>query len=312
MSNINKNKNENNNKSPSNLLKNGIDSIVFLFENKNNEYYKKISEFQIIINNLQIKNKNLIKENFILKKNNTNQNKLIEVLKNENNNLKNIINNIKGKLNIDLAINNIKDNNDKNNNNIINNNSIINNKNKVNKLNITNCGDNNSKTRNISNISGPISCSSKKDAFLSERFHKKNKVLGNNLNKKNEFKNNKRLYYSKKLVNNLSYNDYLLHIKDNYYSRQRSKNNSFNQYTLNNVLNNSNNNHIETKNILIKKREIRNKLRFNDNNKKNENENENVDVNLKTLNYLSHSNNLLDNYIKDSKKVQIYNTIELY
>jgi hypothetical protein len=331
MSKIKKQKKENANKSPSNLLKNGIDSIVFLFENKNNEYHKNISEYQIIINNLQIKNKNLTKENYILKNNNIRQNQLIEELRNENNKLKNIINNIKGKLNIDLSLSNIKDNNIKNNNSIINNNiinnSIINNNNiinksiinnKINKLNKSKYLDNNNRTRNISNISGPIPCYSNKDNFLTDRFHRKNNVLGNNIIKKNEFRNNKRLFVKKKLENDLSFNDYLLKIKDNYYSRQRSrqrtKNNSFNQNTFSNDLNNSNDYRSESKNILIKRREIRNKLRFNSVNNINDNDNDNVNdgVNLRSLNNLAYSNNLLDNYINDSKKVQIYNTIELY
>ena len=276
---------------------------------------------------MQIKNKNLAKENYILKNNNIRQNQLIEELRNENNKLKNIINNIKGKLNIDLSLSNIKDNNIKNNNSIINNNiinnSIINNNNiinkriinnRINKLNKSKYLDNNNRTRNISNISGPIPCYSNKDNFLTDRFHRKNNVLGNNMIKKNEFRNNKRLFVKKKLENDVSFNDYLLQIKDNYYSRQRSrqrtKNNSFNQNTFSNDLNNSNDYLSESKNKLIKRREIRNKLRFNSVNNINDNDNE--DVNLRALNNLAYSNNLLDNYINDSKKVQIYNTIELY
>ena len=103
-------------KSPSNLLKKGIDSIVFLFENKNKEYFKIISERQIIINNLEKKIKNLIMENNILKKNNARQAKFINELKNENNDLKNIINNIKGKLNINSHIIQKVSNNNINNN----------------------------------------------------------------------------------------------------------------------------------------------------------------------------------------------------
>lgn len=295
MSKIHKYKKEKEHKSPSNLLKNGIDSIIFLFENKNNEYHKKISEYEIIINNLKIKNKKLIKENYILKKNNTHQNKLIEELRNENNDLKNIINNIKGKLNIDLRYN-VNNNNDINRINNFNNNNI-----KINKLNINNYGDH-IRTRNISNISGKISSSSNNDAILTDRFHKKNNVLGNNINRKKEFKNNKRLYNNKKLEKDLSYNEYLFNIKDNYYSRERTKNNSYNQYFFNKELNNSNNNLSESNNTSLNKKEIRNKIKFI----------ESDDVNLRTLNNLSYSKNLLNKYINDSKNLHLYNTIELY
>ena len=302
---------ENVNKTPSNLLKNGIDSIILLFENKNNEYFKKISEYQIIINNLQIKNKKLIKENYILKKNNTHQNKLIKDLRNENNELRNIINNIKGKLNMDLShtnINNKKSNHNNNNySNDINhrnknnsNLSMINNKsfnsNMINKLNINNYGDS-IRTRNMSNFSGHISSSSYKDAFLTERFHKKNNVLSNNINnRKTEFNNNKSLYSNKKLEKNYSYfNDNCLNIKDNYYSRQRTKNNSFNQHYFSQEMNSK-------KNLTENKKDAKNKIKFIGR----------EDSNLRTLNNLSCSKNLFDNYINDSRNVQIYNTIELY
>jgi hypothetical protein len=130
-------------KLPSEKLKSGIDTIVCLFENKRNEYFKAISDNQIIITNLQRKIKKLVKENYILRKNNSYQNKLIEELKNENDDLKNIINNIKGKLNIESNIV------------IKNNNSINNNRIKINKI-INNYGnkDNTNRTRNISNLSG--------------------------------------------------------------------------------------------------------------------------------------------------------------
>ena len=303
MSNTHKHKEKKNHNSPSNLLKNGVDSIVFLFEKKNNDYHKKISEFQIIINNLQIKNKKLIKENYILKKNNTHQNKIIEELRNENNNLKNIINNIKGKLNIDLrykSVNNINDIN----NSSINSHSFNNNKIRINKLNINNYGENN-RTRNISNISGQVTSSSNKDVFLTDRFHKKNNVLGNNLNRKKEFKNNKRLFINKKLEKNFSYNEYIFKIKDNYYSRQRTKNNSFNQYFFNQEIKNVNSSLSESKNsknLLINKKDIKNKMRFI----------ESDDANLRTINNLSNSKLLLDKYINDSKNIKMYNTIELY
>ncbi len=303
MSNIYKYKEKKEHNSPSNLLKNGLDSIVFLFEKKNNDYYKKISEFQIIINNLQIKNKKLIKENYILKKNNTHQNKIIEELRNENNNLKNIINNIKGKLNIDLrykSVNNINDIN----NSSIDNHSFNNNKIRINKLSINNYGEN-IRTRNISNITGQVTSSLNKDVFLTDRFHKKNNVLGNNLNRKKELKTNKRLFINKKLEKNLSFNEYIFKIKDNYYSRQRSKNNSFNQYFFNQEIKNVNSSLSETKNrknLLINKKEIKKKIRFI----------ESDDANLRTINNLSNPQLLLDKYINDSKNLKIYNTIELY
>ena len=311
-------------KSPSNLLKTGIDSLLLLFENKNNEYYKKISEYQIIINNLQIKNKKLIKENYILKKNNTYQNKLIKDLRNENNNLNNIINNIKGKLSMELSYTNIKNitninhnngdinntNKNKNKNNSTNNNSNINNKSfnykriKIKKVNINDYGENN-RTRNMSNFSGNISSSSNKDkdAYLTDRFHKKNNVLSNSINfRNNEYKINKRLFSNRKLEKNFSYNfnDNSLHVKDNYYSRQRTKNNSFKHYNFNNEISNKNN-------LIENKRDIKYKI-----NKRKFIENENYDANLKTLNKYSCSKNLFDKYINDSKNVQIYNTIELY
>ena len=46
---MNKLKNEIKENTPSNLLKNGIDSIIYLFENKNNEYTKNLAENEIII-----------------------------------------------------------------------------------------------------------------------------------------------------------------------------------------------------------------------------------------------------------------------
>ena len=306
----NKKEREKENKTPSNLLKNGIDSIILLFENKNNEYHKKISEYQIIINNLQIKNKKLIKENYILKKNNTHQNKLIKDLRNENNELKNIINNIEGKLSMDLShtnINNKKSNNNNNKRNDINNRNknnsnlnMINNKSfnskMINKLNINNYGDSN-RTRNMSNFSGHISSSSYKEAFLTERFHKKNNVLSNNINnRKTEFNTNKSLYSNKKLEKNNSYfNDNFLNIKDNYYSRQRTKNNSFNQHYFSQEMNSK-------KNLTENKKDVKNRIKFIGR----------EDSNLRTLNNLSCSKNLFDNYINDSRNVQIYNTIELY
>ena len=160
-------------KLPSEKLKSGIDSIVSLFENKRNEYFKTISDNQIVITNLQRKIKKLIKENYILRKNNTYQKKLIEELRNENDDLKNIINNIKGKLNIDSNIIIVK-----------NNNSISNNRIKIDKL-INNYGINN-RTRNISNLSGT---SLNKNFYLTsitDRNPRKNNVLINNLKREKE------------------------------------------------------------------------------------------------------------------------------
>ena len=189
-------------------LKSGIDSIVCLFKNKRNEYFKTISDNQIVITNLQRKIKKLIKENYILRKNNTYQNKLIEELRNENDDLKNKINNIKGKLNIDSSII------------LKNNNSINNNKIKI----INNYGYNINKTRNISNLSG----SSLNENFyltsITDRNPRKNNVLINNLTREKEL-------FQNKLEQNLSYNGYLKHnsFNDNYYNRLRTKNNSLNQ-----------------------------------------------------------------------------------
>ena len=242
---MNKSEKEIKDKSPSNLLKNGIDSIVFFFENKNKEYLKDISENQIIIDNLQKKIKNLTKENYILKKSNTRQAKLINELRNENIDLKNIINNIKGKLNINSQIFQK-----------VNNNNINNNKIQINKLNINNFGNNN-KTRNIMNLTGQMSSSSNNDICLTDRdrYHRKNNVLGNNLKEKEK---RERPYFSNILVKDLSFSDYLIKIKDNYYTRQRSKNNSFSQYIIKNE-----NNSFEKKNIKTDKKKIMNKINFN-------------------------------------------------
>jgi hypothetical protein len=161
----------------------------------------------------------------------------------------------------------------------------------------------------MSNFSGNISSSSTKDAkdaYLTDRFHKKNNVLSNSINfRNNEYKINKGLFSNKKLEKNFSYNfnDNSLNVKDvkdNYYSRQRTKNNSFKHYNFNNEISNKNN-------IFENKRDIRYKI-----NKRKFIENENDDANLKTLNKFSCSKNLFDKYINDSKNVQIYNTIELY
>ena len=149
-------------KTPSNILKKGIDSIIYLFENKRNEYSKNLADYQIIIANLEKKIKKLVKENYILRKNNTRQNKLINELRSENTDLKNIINNIKGKLNKDL------------NATLKNSNKI-----KINKLNINNFGSIN-RTRNVSNFARIISSSSNKEMCLTDRdnFPNKNNVLG--------------------------------------------------------------------------------------------------------------------------------------
>ena len=192
-------------KTPSNILKRGIDSIIYLFENKRNEYSKNLAESQIIIANLEKKIKKLVKEIYILRKNNTRQNKLINELRNENIDLKKIINNIKGKLNIDSNL-------------ILKNSNQI----KINKLNINNFGNSN-RTRNITNITRQISSSSNKEMCLTDRnrdkYPRKNKVLGIK-----EIK--QRINFDK----NFPYNEYIFKIKDNYYTRQRSKNNSYNQY----------------------------------------------------------------------------------
>ena len=228
MSNINKHPKE---ATPSNLLKSGIDSIILLFEKKNNEYLQNRDKNQIIISNLENKNKKLIKENYLLKKNNIRLTNIINELRNENNNLKNIINDIKGKLNIDANIASID-------NSLIENNKI-----KIKKLNINNFG-NKKRTRNITNLAREILISSSKDICLTDREKqcRKNNVLGNNINKK---------YYKKILLDrnleekNLNNSEYLVKLKNyNYYTRQRSKNNSFNQYLFN-KMNNENNQTIE-------------------------------------------------------------------
>ena len=196
-------------KTPSNILKNGIDSIIYLFENKRNEYSKNLADYQIIIAKLEKKIKKLVKENYILRKNNTRQNKLINELRSENTDLKNIINNIKGKLNKDL------------NATLKNSNKI-----KINKLNINNFGSIN-RTRNVSNFARIISSSSNKEMCLTDRdrdkYPRKNNVLGIKETKK-------RILYDK----NFPFNEYINNIKDNYYTRQRSKNNSYNQYLFKN------------------------------------------------------------------------------
>ena len=204
---MNKGKNEIKENTPSNLLKNGIDSIIYLFENKNNEYTKTLAENEIIISNMEKKIKKLTKENYILKKNSIRQNKLINELRNENIDLKNIINNIKGKLNIDSNI-------------ILKNTKKI----KIDKLNINNFGNSN-RTRNISNIRREISSSPNKEMCLTDRdkFLNKNNVLG--------------IKYIKNKINfdkNFPYNEYIYSKKDNYYTRQRTKNNSFNRYLFKN------------------------------------------------------------------------------
>ena len=262
-------------KSPSNLLKKGIDSIVFLFENKNKEYFKIISERQIIINNLEKKIKNLIMENNILKKNNARQAKFINELKNENNDLKNIINNIKGKLNINSHI--IQK---------VSNNNINNNKIQINKLNINNFGNNN-RTRNISNLTGHISSSSNQEICLTDRdrYHRKNNVLGNNLNEKRE-----KSYISKILEKDSSFSEYLNKIKNNYYTRQRSKNNSFNQFFFKNEHENT---YYNAKNNRVKK-EIFNKFDFN--------EHKNTEINNITNS---------KNYIIDYNNYQRFQTLDI-
>ena len=218
MSNLNQYQNEPEETTPGNLLKLGIDSIILLFENKNNEYLKNISESQIIINNLENKNKKLIKENYLLRKNNIRQSNIIKELKNENENLKNIINSIKGKLNIDSNIP------------IRNNSKIENNKIKINKININNFN-NRKRTRNISNLTGQFSQSSFKDICLTDRekHHRKNNVFVDNVIRNNKQK----IFYDKNFENNIKESENIFKIKNNYYTRQRSKNNSFNQYLFN-------------------------------------------------------------------------------
>ena len=237
-------------KLPSEKLKSGIDSIVSLFENKRNEYFKTISDNQIVITNLQRKIKKLIKENYILRKNNTYQKKLIEELRNENDDLKNIINNIKGKLNIDSNIIIVK-----------NNNSISNNRIKIDKL-INNYGINN-RTRNISNLSRT---SLNKNFYLTsitDRNPRKNNVLINNLKREKEL-------FQNKLEPNFSYNGFLKHNNDNYYNRLRTKNNSLNQSLFKRILNNSND-FYQNKKKIMKSKQSKDKLtviKFNENNDK--------------------------------------------
>ena len=269
-------------KLPSEKLKSGIDSIVCLFKNKRNEYFKTISDNQIVITNLQRKIKKLIKENYILRKNNTYQNKLIEELRNENDDLKNKINNIKGKLNIDSSII------------LKNNNSINNNKIKI----INNYGYNINKTRNISNLSG----SSLNENFyltsITDRNPRKNNVLINNLNREKEL-------FQNKLEQNLSYNGYLKHnnFNDNYYNRLRTKNNSLNQSFFKRILNNSNDFYQNKKKIMKLKRsnDKRTVIKFNENNDKIKNQ---------IIYNLSDSKNNFREY-EDYKISKNYNTIDI-
>ena len=267
---------------PSERLKSGIDSIVCLFKNKRNEYFKTISDNQIVITNLQRKIKKLIKENYILRKNNTYQNKLIEELRNENDDLKNKINNIKGKLNIDSSII------------LKNNNSINNNKIKI----INNYGYNINKTRNISNLSG----SSLNENFyltsITDRNPRKNNVLINNLNREKEL-------FQNKLEQNLSYNGYLKHnsFNDNYYNRLRTKNNSLNQSFFKRILNNSNDFYQNKKKIMKLKRsnDKRTVIKFNENNDKIKNQ---IIYNLSDF-----KNNFRE--YEDYKISKNYNTIDI-
>ena len=267
---------------PSEKLKSGIDSIVCLFKNKRNEYFKTISDNQIVITNLQRKIKKLIKENYILRKNNTYQNKLIEELRNENDDLKNKINNIKGKLNIDSSII------------LKNNNSINNNKIKI----INNYGYNINKTRNISNLSG----SSLNENFyltsITDRNPRKNNVLINNLNREKEL-------FQNKLEQNLSYNGYLKHnnFNDNYYNRLRTKNNSLNQSFFKRILNNSNDFYQNKKKIMKLKRsnDKRTVIKFNENNDKIKNQ---IIYNLSDF-----KNNFRE--YEDYKISKNYNTIDI-
>lgn len=276
MSNLNENKKETE-KLPSEILKSGIDSIINLFENKKNEYYKNISDNQLIINNLQKKIKKLIKENYILKKNNSHQNKLIEELKNENNDLKNIINNIKGKLNIDSNMI-LK--------NSIHNNNINNNKIKINKININNFG-NSIKTRNTRHFSGRIYSSLNDNVCLTDRNYRKNNVLNSNIIKEKLSQNN--------LAQNFSYNEYFKNNDNsNYYNRLRTKNNSFNKNTFKNILNNKND---EKKNKLSI-------IKFNGN------LNNEIENNKKIVYNLSDSKNVINKF--SGKKIsKNYNTIDI-
>ena len=270
-------------KLPSEKLKSGIDSIVSLFENKRNEYFKTISDNQIVITNLQRKIKKLIKENYILRKNNTYQKKLIEELRNENDDLKNIINNIKGKLNIDSNIIIVK-----------NNNSISNNRIKIDKL-INNYGINN-RTRNISNLSGT---SLNKNFYLTsitDRNPRKNNVLINNLKREKEL-------FQNKLEPNFSYNEFLKHNNDNYYNRLRTKNNSLNQSLFKRILNNSND-FYQNKKKIMKSKQSKDKLtviKFNENNDK---------TKKKIIYNLSDSKSNFKIY-EDNKISKNYNTIDI-
>ena len=260
MSKLNKHKKKIEEKSPSGLLKRGIDSIIFLFENKNNEFSKKIDENQIIIANLEKKNKKLIKENYILRKNNNRQNKIIEELRNENLDLKNIINNIKGKLNIDL--------------NILKNNS----KAKLDKLNLNNFG-NIKRTRNFLHLGRHISSLSNKDIYLTntERYHRKNFVLDKNIKKE------KNISLKENGDSNLASSEYLFNIKDNYYTRQRSKNNSFNK----NFFNNENSPNAK---LLLNKIEKKNIFNYNSYNFRKKNNN------IHLINDISKDYNILKTY----------------
>mgnify|MGYP006873053482 CR=1 FL=1 len=266
---------------PSEKLKTGIDSIVCLFENKRNEYYKTISDNQIIINNLQRKIKKLVKENYILRKNNSHQNKLIEELKNENDDLKNIINNIKGKLNIDS--------------NIILKNNINNNKIKINKI-INNYGNNNNRTRNISNLSATSLNENFYLTSITDRNNRKNNVLINNLNREKEL-------FHKKLEQNYSYNGFLNHNNDNYYNRLRTKNNSLNQSFFKRILNNSNDFYQNKKKIMKQKKsnDKRTVIKFNENNDK---------IKKKIIYNLSDSKNNIKKY-ENYKVSKNYNTIDI-
>ena len=270
-------------KLPSEKLKSGIDTIVCLFENKRNEYFKTISDNQIIITNLQRKIKKLVKENYILRKNNSYQNKLIEELKNENDDLKNIINNIKGKLNIDSSII------------LKNNNSINNNKIKINKI-INNYGNNINRTRNISNLSGTSLNENIYLTSITDRNLRKNNVLINNLNREKEL-------FQNKLEQNFSYNGFLKHNNDNYYNRLRTKNNSLNQSFFKRILNNSND-FYQNKKKIIKSKKTKDKrtvIKFNENNDK---------IKNKLIYNLSDSKNNIKKY-DDYKISKNYNTIDI-
>ena len=270
-------------KLPSEKLKSGIDTIVCLFENKRNEYFKTISDNQIIITNLQSKIKKLVKENYILRKNNSYQNKLIEELKNENDDLKNIINNIKGKLNIDSSII------------LKNNNSINNNKIKINKI-INNYGNNINRTRNISNLSGTSLNENFYSTSITDRNLRKNNVLINNLNREKEL-------FQNKLEQNFSCDRFLKHNNDNYYNKLRTKNNSLNQSFFKRILNNSNN-FYENKKKIMKSKKSKDKktvIKFNENNDK---------IKNKIINNLSDSKNNIKNY-EDYTISKNYNSIDI-